>query len=300
MWEIFGESMLHIISGAPGAGKSSLNAYFLQRVYREEGQALLRRSRDRIEEVNEMRLHPLTPPDKPPIYSDFKVKFIIGYKKYFEPYYINGYYMGLANDRMRTLYLPPYSKVFLGEAQRYYNSRRSSTFPDFVSRFYEMSRHYGLDVYLDVQRVMLIDSNLREICRHFIDVQGMTHEYDALGRIVQSKWHCREFDNWLDFEDHLSTGAVTYRETEYTHDGDIFELYDSFSFAENYLPADAAGSDINYLEHISYAEALAAGGDNAEFYRRGEPAGYRKAESATKKGEAKKKENDEGKDGRAA
>ena len=289
--------MLHIISGAPGAGKSSLNAYFLQHAYREEGAELLKRSAARIEEFNKSRLYPLTPPAKPPIYSDFKVKFIIGYKKYFEPYYINGYYMGLANERMRTLFLPPYAKVFLGEAQRYYNSRRSSTFPDFVSRFYEMNRHYGLDVYLDVQRVRLIDANVREICRHFIEVQDMMHEYDELERIVRSTWHCREFGNWIDIEDYLNTGAVTYKETEYSYEGNIFELYDSFSFAENYLPKDDAGNDIAYLKHMAPPEAMAKGGDAAEFYRRGEPAGYR---SASETGKKKKGDKNEGSDGQTA
>ena len=297
MWEIFGESMLHIISGAPGAGKSSLNAYFLQLAYREEGAELLKRSAARIEEFNKSRLYPLTPPDKPPIYSDFKVKFAIGYKKHFEPYYINGYYMGLANERMRTLFIPPHAKVFLGEAQRYYNSRKSSTFPDFVSRFYEMNRHYGLDVYLDVQRVRLIDANIREICRHFIEVQSMEHERDELQRIVRSTWHCREFDNWLDFEDYLNTGAVTYKETEYTYEGNIFELYDSFGFAENYLPKDEAGNDISYLNHMAPSEVMAKGDDVAEFYRSGEPAGYRSASEANKK---KKGDKNEGQDGQTA
>ncbi len=289
--------MLHIISGAPGAGKSSLNACFLERAYREEGAELLKRSRAQIAKFNKSRLYPLTAPDKPPIYSDFKVKFTIGYKKHFEPYYINGYYMGLANERMRTLFIPPHAKVFLGEAQRYYNSRKSSTFPDFVSRFYEMRRHYGLDVYLDVQRVRLIDANIREICRHFIEVQRMEHEYDGLGRIVRSTWHCREFDNWLDFEGYLNTGVVTYKETEYTYEGNIFELYDSFSFGENFLPPDEAGNDISYLMHMSSAEAMAKGGDVAEFYRSGEPAGYRSANEAGKK---KKGDKNEGTDGPAA
>ncbi len=272
--------MLTIISGVPGAGKSSLNAYFLYSTYREEGRTLLKRCRAKIEELNKTRLHPLTPPTQPPIYSDFKVKFPAGYKKWYEPYFINGYYMGLSNERLKTQFLPPYAKVFLGESQRYYNSRKSGSFPDFVSRFYEMHRHFGLDIYLDVQRVRLIDPNIRELCRRFIEVQGMEHTCDKLGRITRTVWHCREFGNWIDFEDYLNTGADTYKETSYTYDGNIFDCYDSFSFFENYLPEDVAGNDICYLKHLSRAEARFIGADKAEFYKSGEPVAYRKAPEA--------------------
>ncbi len=282
--------MLTIISGVPGAGKSSLNAYFLYSTYREEGITLLKRCRAKIEELNKTRLHPLTLPAQPPIYSDFKVKFPAGYKKWYEPYFVNGYYMGLSNERLKTQFLPPYAKVFLGESQRYYNSRKSGSFPDFVSRFYEMHRHFGLDIYLDVQRVRLIDPNIRELCRRFIEVQGMEHTRDKLGRITRTVWHCREFGNWIDFEDYLNTGADTYKETTYSYDGNIFDCYDSFSFFENYLPEDVAGNDICYLKHLSRAEARFIGADKAEFYKSGEPVAYR---TATEKPKAKDKKNAE-------
>lgn len=282
--------MLTIISGVPGAGKSSLNAYFLYSTYREEGRTLLKRCRAKIEELNKTRLHPLTLPAQPPIYSDFKVKFPAGYKKWYEPYFVNGYYMGLSNERLKTQFLPPYAKVFLGESQRYYNSRKSGSFPDFVSRFYEMHRHFGLDIYLDVQRVRLIDPNIRELCRRFIEVQGMEHTRDKLGRITRTVWHCREFGNWIDFEDYLNTGADTYKETTYSYDGNIFDCYDSFSFFENYLPEDVAGNDICYLKHLSRAEARFIGADKAEFYKSGEPVAYR---TATEKPKAKDKKNAE-------
>ena len=274
--------MITIFTGAPGAGKSSLSALFLKRIYKEEGRKLQKLSAARIDEINKTRRYPLTPPPLPPIYSDFKVKIPAGYKKHYEPYYINGYYMGLANERLKTQFLPPYAKVFLGESQRYYNSRKSGNFPDFVSRFYEMHRHYGLDLYLDVQRVRLIDPNIRELCRNFIEVQGMEHTRDKLGRIIHTVWRCREFSNWQAYEDYLNTGAVTYKETSYENDGNIFDCYDSFSFFENYLPEDVPGKDISYLKHLTRAEARFIGADNAEFYKGGEPAAYRKAPEAPK------------------
>ena len=241
----------------------------------------MRESIKRIEERNKLRLNPLTLPVKPPIYADYPVKFQVGYNEYFEPYFINGYYLGLANDRMNTLYLPPYSKVFLGEAQRYYNSRKSANFPDHVSRLYEMHRHYHLDIFMDVQRVRLIDANIRDLCRHFIEVQSSTNILNDVGHIVKTVWQCREFSNWTAFEDYLNTGAETYTVTTYTHDGDIFECYDSFGYFDNFIPAE--GKDFNYLNFMSRTDLSNLSSAEAEFYKNTEPDGYRKKATTEQK-----------------
>ena len=188
--------MITIIFGAPGSGKSSLNTYFLKQVYRREGRSRLERAKELIGQVNEERATPLTVPDQPPIFANYRVKFKTGYEKWFEAYFVNGYYLGLANENMPTQYIPPASAVFLGEAQRFFNSRKSQTLPDWVSRFYEMHRHYHVDFYMDVQRPGLIDANLREICKNFIEVRGMEHEKDSAGRIVHTKFRCRKFGDW--------------------------------------------------------------------------------------------------------
>ena len=133
--------MITIIFGAPGTGKTSLNTHFLQTEYKTHGRALLAQTQKRIAEVNRTRVKPLTLPDKPPIFANYKASFKTGYEKTFEPYYINPFYLGLENGNMPTQYLPPQSRVFISESQRYYNSRKSSTLPDWVSRLYEMHRH---------------------------------------------------------------------------------------------------------------------------------------------------------------
>lgn len=271
--------MITIISGAPGAGKSSLNTYFIIREYQENGRILKERCVSKINEINKNRLNPLTPPDKPPIFADYSVKFLVDYDKFFEPFFINGYYLGLTNERMNTQYLPPFSKVFLGEAQRYYNSRRSANFPDHVSRLYEMHRHYGLDIYMDVQRVRLIDPNIRDLCRHFIEVQSMHNTLDKLERIVKSTWYCREFANWTAFEDYLNTGAATFTERCYVYEGNIFDCFDSFGYFDMFLPSEE--KDFNYLNFRKRGDNLKP--SEEEFYKNGEPIGYRIAPKDTKK-----------------
>lgn len=273
--------MIHIISGPPGAGKSSLNTYFIKKTYAEQGRTLLESCSAKIAELNKTRVHTLTVPDKPPIFSDYRARFLVDYETYYEPYYINGYYLGLANERMPTQYLPPYSKVFLGEAQRYYNSRKSSNFPDHVSRLYEMHRHFGFDIYMDVQRVKLIDPNIRDLCRHFIEVQSMQHTKDERGRIKKTVWTCREFTNWTDFEDYLEHGSETYTETTYTNEGNIFDCFNSFGYFDMFVPAE--GRDFNYLKHLARSEINQLPEDRARFYKSGEPIGYRTMPKEEKK-----------------
>lgn len=272
--------MITIIFGAPGAGKSSLNTYFLKQTYRTQGRALLHYARARIEAQNSTRATPLIVPDKPPIFANYAVKFKTGYEKSFEPYFINGYYLGLPNDRMPTQYIPPGSKIFLSEAQRYYNSRKSQTLPDWVSRFYEMHRHYGIDVYLDVQRANLIDLNIKEICKQFIEVQGMKHETDYAGRILRSTFICREFENWRNVEQYLESGAETYRKTTYINEGNIFRCFNSYSYFEEYLPDESKA--FNYLPFVSRAEQKNITPDNEAFYRMSEPTEYRTQAKAQK------------------
>lgn len=266
--------MITIISGAPGAGKSSINSYFLKKVYFEEGRTLLKNCRDKICELNKTRKTPLTLPEMPPIFSDYKVKFRVGYDKFFEPYFINGYYFGLANERMDTQFIPPYSKIFLGEAQRYYNSRKSANFPDFVSRAYEMHRHYHLDIYMDVQRVWLIDANIRSLCRRFIEVQNSKNILNDVGDIIKTIWYCREFNTWAEYEDYLNTGAQTYSSTTYTHDGNIFDCFDSFSYFDSFIPDER--HDFSFLKFVNRTETEKLPEDKKIYYKSGEPDGFRR------------------------
>lgn len=274
--------MITIIFGAPGSGKSSLNTYFLKQVYRREGRIRWERAKKLIEKANESRAIPLTVPDKPPIFANYRVKFKTGYEKWFEPYFVNGYYLGLPNDRMPTQFIPPASAVFLGEVQRYFNSRKSQSLPDWVSRFFEMHRHFRIDFYMDVQRPILVDANIREICKHFIEVREMQHEKDASGRIVRTKFYCREFDDWNRVESYLESGEG-YRETVYINEGNIFRAFDSYSYFGEFLPND--GQDFKTLPFLGREESKTAA--DAPFYESTEPDAYR-AKGARGQDDAKK------------
>ena len=258
--------MITIIFGAPGTGKSSKEAHFIKQLYHEQGHAILAESRKRIEDLNERCGYSLSVPERVPIFSDFPVTIKAGYEKYYETYRVNGFYLGLPNEQQEVMFVPPGSKIFLSEAQRYYDSRKSKTLPGWVSRFYEMHRHYGLDIWMDVQRPNLIDLNIKELCQHFIEIVKLEHEYDRMGRILKSKWMCREWDSWNRTERYLNTGEQTYKETVYVNVGDVFKLYDSHTYFDKFLPVPGRDFCVSDREFEEYRDLYEMPGE-PETYR---------------------------------
>ncbi len=263
--------MITIIFGKPGVGKTSLNTFFCELTYYTDHEWLYKTTCERIDELNENRVQLLTKPDGPPIFTNYGARFKVGYEKHYEPYYVNTYYLGLQNERIPVQSVPPNSRIFISEAQRYYNSRKSQSLPDWVSRWYEMHRHFGIEIYMDVQRVKLIDLNIRELCQKFIEVQRTEHERDSADWITKTRWYCREFDNLLDVEDYLSGNSKNYRETVYEYEGNIFESFNSTSCASEFVPAE--GEDFKYL---TFNREGGASDKNAEYYITSEPKNYRK------------------------
>ncbi|MGN0817780.1 MAG: zonular occludens toxin domain-containing protein [Candidatus Coproplasma sp.] len=267
--------MITVIFGVPGAGKSSLLTAMLIQLYKSKGRALKESTCKRINELNKKRAFPLTFPTEPPIFSDFCVKVKVDYEKYYSPYYINGYYFGMPNNGKATQYLPPNSKVFLSEVQRYYNSRKSANFPEHVSRLFEMHRHINFDIYMDIQRIMLVDSNIRELCKHYIEVQKKEHCYDDMGRVIGVTWYCREFFNQVNVEQYLKTGIADFKETTYTYDGDIYKCYDSNNHESDFIPEDIEGKDFDYLPFLDKKEIKKLSPEKAKFYSQLEPPEFR-------------------------
>lgn len=280
--------MITIISGKPGVGKTALNTYFCEKTYQTEREWILRTSRTRIEALNEENGTDYTLPSAPPIYTNFEVKFNIGYKKSYSPYFINPYYLGLPNERLKVQSVPPNSRIFISEAQRYYNSRKSQTLPDWVSRWYEMHRHYGINVFMDVQRVKLIDLNIRELCKRYIEVQRMEHETSSANWILRTTWHCREFECMQDFDEYLDGQGTNYVETQYVYEGNIFECFNSTSCFNEFLPP--TGADFDYLPYPS--KRGAADENTARLYSSFEPAEFRKSDKTEKAVKTKKQVNE--------
>ncbi len=261
-----------------------MSTHFLMNLYRFEGRKLFENTCARINEINSELGLGFTLPTRVPLYSDFKVKFLVDYETYYEPYFVNGFYVGLSNTDMPVQYLAPGSSVFLSEVQRYFNSRDKRPLPDHVSRNYEMHRHYGVNFYMDVQRAQLVDLNIKDIAEKFIEVQGMEHERDFSGRIISSKFICREFANWRETEQYINTGAKTYEEVVYEHRGNIFRSFDSHTYANEFLPVE--GGDFSYLDFKDKSEILRLKPEERRFYEFREPEGFRTKKKVTKEDKA--------------
>lgn len=142
---------------------------------------------------------------------------------------INPYRLGFANPHVETHYNFPFETIFITEAQKYLNSRMSMYFPDWQSRWYEQHGHNDLDIWLDTQRPMLIDVNIRELSR-FIEIVSLELSYDGYGRVNGLCWHIREIENSSLFDKYMSSGKKDkscYTEKTVTADYNVFASYDS-------------------------------------------------------------------------
>ena len=142
----------------------------------------------------------------------------------------------------------PSARIYLSEAQRYYNARRSKDLPDWVSRFYEEHGHFDLNIMLDVQRPGLIDVNIRELVECFIEVRGMTNKYDESGNIVCSIFHLRVFSDWKFVDKYLSTGEKCYEEQNVVFQGCVFDYYKSMAYYDEFIPLEQDFSTVRHLD----------------------------------------------------
>ena len=157
---------------------------------------------------------------------------MVFHKRRYSPRYsrrINPYRLGFANDFVETHFNLPFERIFITEAQKYLNSRMSMYFPDWQSRWYEQHGHNDLDVYLDTQRPMLIDVNIRELSQ-FIEIMCLEFSYNGYGRIDGMRWHIRRIENSSLFDKYMASGKqdkTCYTEDIVTADYNVFDCYDS-------------------------------------------------------------------------
>lgn len=245
--------MIHCISGLPGYGKTSLMTSFAVSHLGAQRFKDIFAVKPLIESLNNSGWNLSVPEHL--VFSNYNVESKIFRQ---ESYITDGYYLGFANKKHPTQFLPPGARVFIDEAQEVYNSRESADFPDFASRFYEKHRHYDLEIYLACQRAKLIDLNVRGICDHFIEVTGLKHDYSKYGFIIGSTWECIEFNNCFDHERYIETGNTRgATRTKYHYDGNIFDCYDSKGCFNMFLK-DRYDKDFKLVKHRHYGIDVAS------------------------------------------
>ncbi|MDE6104102.1 MAG: hypothetical protein K2G38_00230 [Clostridia bacterium] len=232
-------SEIHSLFGDRGAGKSAFLMYNVAEVYFEHGQEILENSRRKIEEINRTRKTKLKPPEKVPIYCNFKCKITNPDGSVYEPYYIKGSEIGIGK-KYKKLY--PCAVIFIDEAQNEFNSKLD--LPRAVSAFFEKSRHADFEIWIASQRPILINKDIRDLSRHFVHIYKLDMTEAHFGIICHLKWHCREFDNRADVDEYVEQikhdkgEKISYRETVYDSSGDILDYYDNKEYLYEFLPEE--------------------------------------------------------------
>ena len=183
--------------------------------------------------------------------SNFDIE---GFEYYSTPMFnrrINPFRLGFYNKYVKTHFNIPYEAIFITEAQKYLNSRMSKYFPDWQSRWYEQHRHDDIDIYLDTQRPMLIDANVRELAS-FIEIVGMDVENDQFGEPVKVTWKIRKIPHSRLFDIYMASGqkdTSCYTEEYVTADYNVFACYNEKTckpkFYEGHMDEDF---DLDYFE----------------------------------------------------
>ncbi len=264
--------MIYIVFGKPGVGKSSFLAAVASTYldFGEKSLSLLQRSRELVAGLNEDAGGKYKLPTVPPVYSNFPIRLGAGTNHASESLYIDGFRLGFENDLVEVIPVFPGSVLFLAEAQRYYNSRKSTGVPDWVSRYYEEHRHFDLTIFMDCQRPGLIDLNIRELVNEYIEITDLRHVYDDSGNIAASEFSLRRFTDWKFVDEYLKgSDGVPYEDDHFYHEGNIFEIYESKSYFKQFVPATAFS-----LRHHPSAEELKNSAVMDEYYSQTAPPGF--------------------------
>lgn len=230
---------LHNVFGDIGAGKSAFLMRTIEELYYKHGQKILERSRRIIEEENKKRKHKLTPPDRVPIYCTFEFEIPNPDGSVYKPYLIKGSEIGIGKN-YKKIY--PAAVIILDEAQNEFNSKND--LKRAVSAFFETSRHADFEIWLASQRPVLINKDIRDLSRHFIQIYKLEKTVAHFNIITNLKWHCREFDSRADVDEYVELSKsgkgdiVNYRNTVYESRGYILNHYKSKGYLMDYLPSE--------------------------------------------------------------
>jgi len=132
----------------------------------------------------------------------------------------------------------------------------SRYFPDWQSRAYEQHGHMEYDIYIDVQRPMLIDVNIRDLAC-FIEIRSKKDITTRYGKVV-NQWQVRRFESNAELERYLSSGrkdATCYTEETITSDYNVHECYNSKMCKPKFFDHHIY-NDFNTHEHEPLEETL--------------------------------------------
>lgn len=219
--------MITIICGLPGVGKTSLSCAIACNTMIYDRQRYINCC-ESIAELNADGYNIVPPQRQHAVACNFGAyafnKDCTGKLAYF----FDPYKFVLPNKDISYDVVYPYFEYHITEGQAVYDSRKSKSFNAACSRLYENHRHNNLDIYIDCQRFMLIDSNIRDIAQ-FIYVLDMEQKHNISGEIVKTIWHGYLFKSPSDLQNYLNCGKPKNAENyKYVFEGDILLHFNSF------------------------------------------------------------------------
>lgn len=221
--------MITIICGLPGAGKTcKLTHFIVERMleYGFEDYLKLKCEINKLSKGGFLNLE--LPPQRHLCYADYSVRI----NNRLQTYYVDGFQLALPNPYFETANIPPYSTIFLDEAQKYFDSRMSKYIREDVYRWFQLHRHNDYNVFLACQRLGNIDLNIRSIAECFIVINDLVVKEDFYGRVVKLKWTARQFFSCDTAESYMlarekKENIEIGMAVEFETDLPIFNYYDS-------------------------------------------------------------------------
>ena len=231
-------SELIIFIGDCGIGKSSLMVHFADTYIKEQGEQRCELSEQIIRGFNAKRKTPLSFPSGPPMYSTIKLFLTDLYGHDVKVIEIKNKDIGISNEKEKYKALFPAPFVLLDEA--YDGLCSKDNLPKGQRALFNQRRHNRMIILMATTRPVLINKDIRNTGARIIEIREQIHEKDAFGRICKTTWHCREFTDKSAIEEYISTDGKsgTFEETTYEHDGNIYELYDSFEYQDDFMPKE--------------------------------------------------------------
>ena len=250
--------MITSVFGLPGAGKTTLLACICK-LFLDSGpisRQLYENTCRQVEALNEEGFN-YTLPDHAPAYTNFEMSVRSAWNEITGSYYIDGFHMGFPNKYVPVFNVYPGSKIFLSEAQRYYNSRKSTYFPEWVSRWFEEHRHFDLDIWLDLQRPGLLDINIRDIVERFIQVLSVRLQRceAAVDRHYQTVFEVVNYNSYSDVE------AGKGESQRLVFDFNAFECFESQSYYRSFLPSVVEIEETDDEELEEFVRSILPAGD---------------------------------------
>ncbi len=221
--------MLIFLTGIPGAGKTAgLTKFLVEKLSQTGFEDYLKLKREQKKMERGGFVVDL-PPQHHLCYSDYTVKYFN-----LKPYYVDGFQLGMPNPFFKTANIPPYSTIFLDEAQRYYDSRMSKFIREEVYLWYQFHRHNDYTVFLACQRITDIDIKIRTLGQRFICLDEVSVKENEYGMITKCIWKGKEFSSCDCAEKYTMSkdeykNKDTGKDFEMSCDFNIFNCYNSKS-----------------------------------------------------------------------